>query len=119
MALTHQQIDRRSLAFDRIIVYLIDHDPDKKALKFAQAKAEKWLRKNPGSVAFKMWNDILQKPWKEIRKYMLTQSDQMQFLRQASPFAGEVCIPNEIRMKIIKKSYQKAEREKLQKNLKP
>jgi len=34
----------------------------------------------------------------------------MQFLRQASPFAGEVCIPNEIRMRIIKKSYEKAER---------
>ena len=115
MSLTHQQIDRRSLAFDRIIVYLIDHDPEKKALEFARAKAAKWMRENPQYICNQMWNDILKKPWKEIRKYMLTQSDQMQFLRQASPFAGEVCISNEIRMRIIKKSYQKAEWEKLQK----
>ena len=112
MSLTHQQIDRRSLAFDRIIVYLIDH-PEKKALKLARARVERWMRESPERLCNQMWDEILQKPWKEIRKYMLTQSDQMQFLRQASPFAGEVCIPNEIRMRIIKKSYEKAKREKL------
>ena len=95
---------------------MIDHDPEKKGLAVARGNLAKWLRKTTNSAALQMWDDILKKSWKEIRKYMLTQSDQMQFLRQASPFAGEACIPNHIRMKIIKKSYQKAEREKLQKH---
>ena len=108
MSLTHQQIDRRNLAFDRIMIYQINNDPEKKGLAAARGNLAKWMRKTPDSAALQMWDDILKKPWKEIRKYLLSQSEQMQFLRQASPFAGEVCIPNEIRMKIIRKSYQKA-----------
>ena len=100
MSLTYQQIDR-------IIVYLIDHDPEKKGLAAARKNLAKWLRKTPDAAALQMWDDILKKPWKEIRKYLLSQAEQMQFLRQASPFVGEACILNYIRMKIIKKSYKK------------
>lgn len=111
MSLTHQQLDRRSLAFDRIIVYLIEHDPNKRGLAVAKENLAKWMAKEPDSIPFKMWDKMLEEPWEEIRKYMLTQSDKMQFLRQASPFAGEECIPNEIRMRIIHKYYAKVEKE--------
>ena len=72
----------------------------------ARGNLTKCLRKTPDSAVLQIWDDILKKSWKEVGKYLLSQSDQMQFLCQASPFAGEACIPNHIR----KKSYEKAER---------
>ena len=47
----------------------------------------------------------------DIKKYLLSQSEEMQFLRQSSPFAGSECIPDNIRMRIIKKYYSRAEHE--------
>ena len=111
MSLTHQQIDRRSLAFYRIIVYLIEHDPAKRGLLAAQKKVDQWMKKNPDQLTNKMWFDILHKSWLEIKKCLLERSDKMQYLRQASPFAGDECIPNDIRMRIIKKYYNKADHE--------
>jgi len=112
MSLTHQQLDKRSLSFDRIIVYLIEHDSNKRGLVAAKKNLSRWIKDSPDSIAFKMWSNILKKPWNEIKKYLLSQSDEMQFLRQASPFAGSECIPNNIRMKIIKKYYERASHEK-------
>ena len=111
MSLTHQQIDRRSLAFYRIIVYLIEHDSSRHALLVAKTKVNKWMKEHPERLTNRMWFDILNKPWNEAKKCLLEKSDKMQYLRQASPFAGEECIPNNIRMRIIKKYYSRAEHE--------
>jgi hypothetical protein len=112
MSLTHQQLDKRSLSFDRIIVYLIDHDSNRRGLIAARENLSRWMKKSPDSIPQKMWSNILKKPWKEVKKYLLSQSDEMQFLRQSSPFAGSECIPNDIRMRIIKKYYDRASNEK-------
>ncbi len=113
MSLTHQQIDRRSLAFYRMIVYLIEHDPARRGLVAAKRKVSKWMKENPDQLSNKMWADILHKSWMETKMCLLEQSDKMQYLRQASPFAGEECIPNAIRMRIIKKYYDKADHEQI------
>jgi hypothetical protein len=112
MSLTHQQLDKRSLSFDRIIVYLIDHDSSKRGLVAAKENLSRWMEKSPETIPHKMWSSILKKPWEEIKKHLLSRSDEMQFLRQSSPFAGSECIPNDIRMKIIKKYYERASNEK-------
>ncbi len=112
MSLTHQQLDKRSLSFDRIIVYLIDHDSNKRGLVAARKNLSRWMKNSPNSIAFKMWSNILTKPWQDIKKYLLSQSEEMQFLRQSSPFAGSECIPDNIRMRIIKKYYERASHEK-------
>jgi hypothetical protein len=112
MSLTHQQIDRRSLSFYRMTVYLIDHDPNKRGLIVAKKRLVRWLAASPDSIPYKMWSKIISKPWPEIRKRLLEQSDEMQFLRQSSPFGGNECLPNEIRMRIIRKFSVKARYEK-------
>ena len=111
MSLPHQQLDKRSLSFDRIIVYLIDHDSNKRGLVAARENLSKWMTKNPDSIPHIIWTEILKKPWEEIRKYLLAQSEEMQFLRQSSPFAGSECIPDDIRMRIIKKYYERGRHE--------
>ena len=90
----HEIIDRRSLTYARIAVWLIDHDPEKKGL----AEAKKFLETKSRCCCEK-WEALLALPWKVLRMKLREQTDEMQFLRQSTPFF----IPEEIRRRIVNK----------------
>ena len=90
----HELIDRRSLAYARIAVWLIDHDPEKKGL----AEAKRFLETTSRCCCEK-WEALLALPWKVLRMKLREQTDEMQFLRQSTPFL----IPEEIRRKVFNK----------------
>jgi len=84
---THQQIDERSLAMAKAIVARIDADPDKAGLTRARATCQRWFRDRP-MPAIGEWLEILERPWEEIRKVLLDESETGQRLRQSDPFCG-------------------------------
>ena len=90
----HEIIDRRSLTYARITVWLIDHDPEKKGL----AEAKEFLATKSRCCCEK-WEALLALPWKVLRMKLREQTDEMQFLRQSTPFL----IPEKIRRKIFNK----------------
>lgn len=94
----HEIIDRRSLTYARITVWLIDHDPEKKGL----AEAKEFLATKSRCCCEK-WEALLALPWKVLRMKLREQTDEMQFLRQSTPFCGEHCMPESLRRRIVNK----------------
>jgi hypothetical protein len=82
----HQQIDRRSLRMVRKIVASIDADPERRGLEHAKRVCEKWVAR--GNVPAREWMSILTRPWEEVRRVLLDDSDDGQRLRQSDPFCG-------------------------------
>ena len=95
----HEIIDRRALTYARLIVWLIDHDPEHK--RFLHAREN--LSRLPRNSGYYKWKEILSLPWNKARIKLLEQSDEMQFLRQMTPFFGEICMPEVLRRRIINK----------------
>ncbi|MBE7504140.1 MAG: hypothetical protein HS113_28410 [Verrucomicrobiales bacterium] len=85
--MTHQQIDRRSLAMARAIVDKINRDPARSGLNKARATCQRWLEQRP-LPAFHEWREILERPWEEVRAVLLDESEMGQRLRQSDPFCG-------------------------------
>ena len=94
----HEIIDRRSLTYARITVWLIDHDPEKKGL----SEAKRFLA-TTSCGCYKQWEALLSLPWKDLRMKLREQTDEMQFLRQSTPFCGEHCMPESLRRRIVNK----------------
>jgi hypothetical protein len=82
----HQAIDRRSLEMARRIVARIDADPDREGLAHAKRVCVRWVEQ--GNVPAKEWLAILQRPWTEIRRILLDDSEESRRLRQNDPFCG-------------------------------
>ncbi len=91
--MTHQQIDRRSLALAKAVVERIDADPQRAGLEKARATFRRWLKSDP-APANGEWLEILKGPWEEIRLVLLDESEEGQRLRQSTPFCG-VLTPQE------------------------
>lgn len=70
----------------RRIVAKIDADPDRRGLDHAKSVCERWIAR--GNVSAREWRTILQRPWDEIRRVLLDESDEGQRLRQTDPFCG-------------------------------
>ena len=83
---THQAIDRRSLEMVRRIVAKIDADPRKEGLERARSVCLRWVEK--GNVSAREWLKIMERPWEEIRRILLEDSEESQRLRQSDPFCG-------------------------------
>ncbi len=83
---THQEIDRRSLEMVRRIVAKIDSDPDRLGLAHAKRVCERWVAQGIGSA--REWRGLLDKPWEDVRKILLDETDEGQRLRQTDPFCG-------------------------------
>jgi hypothetical protein len=90
---THQQIDQRSLALARRIVAKIDGDASKEGLAKAAQTCARWLSRSNSSV-YREWNGILARPWDEVRRVLLDESQEGTRLRQSSPFCS-VLTPQE------------------------
>ena len=84
---THQEIDSRSLAMAREIVKRIEADPERQGLEAARAVCRRWCLRRPSPVISE-WMEILEKPWVEIRSFLLDEGERGKRLRQSSPFTG-------------------------------
>ncbi len=84
---THQEIDQRSLDLARAIAEKIDADPARAGLERARRVLDRWETIVYASD-LKLWRQLLQRPWAEIREALLHSSEQGQRLRQSSPFCG-------------------------------
>ena len=81
----HPHIDARSLAMAKIIVKRIDADPAliERARRYLANEVE---RRGSLSQASREWEQILTRPWSEIRGILLDESDEGQRLRSSHPF---------------------------------
>ena len=86
----HPHIDRRSLEMANLIVEKIDADPG--LLQVAHENLQRWSRVRGGALprCREEWQELLKRPWSEIRGVLLDESDEGQRLRSAHPFAGLV-----------------------------
>lgn len=83
---THESIDERSLALVRAIVARIDADPERRGLEHARRVCRTWGE--AGNRPALEWAEIIARPWDEIRRVLLDESDNGQRLRQSNPFCG-------------------------------
>lgn len=86
--MTHEQIDKRSMAMALAVVELVDGDPGRSGLVRARATCERWLREYGPDPNVAEWHGILKREWSEIRRVLLDPSEEGTRLRQNSPFAG-------------------------------
>ncbi len=84
---THQDIDRRSLALARAIAAKIDRDPSRWGVRKARSVCERWAQRDP-TPAIGEWQAILGKPWSQVRRLLLDNSEVGRQRRQNSPFCG-------------------------------
>lgn len=94
----HPHIDARSLEMAKIIVKRIDAEP---ALieRAHQYLADEEARHGSLCQASREWQQILTRPWSEVRKILLDESDEGQRLRSSKPFTG--IVTEEERLAII------------------
>ena len=69
------------------IVRIIDADSERHGVQLARENCERWLSSH-STAAILEWQEILKRPWPEIRCIMLDDTDEGQRLRSSSPFAG-------------------------------
>lgn len=83
---THEDIDRRSLEMARRIVARIDADPERRGLAHAREVCRRWVA--GGNRPAAEWQGILERPWEEVRRILLDDSEDSRRLRQNDPFCG-------------------------------
>ena len=84
---THQAVDRRSLLLAQEIVKKIEKCSLYDEIDRAISRCERWYNIHK-LESIKEWLNILDKPWDEIKKVLLDQSENGQRLRQSNPFCG-------------------------------
>ena len=70
----------------RRIVAKIDADPARGALEHARNVCRRWVERV--NVPAREWMRILERPWDEIRRVLLDESEEGKRLRQNDPFCG-------------------------------
>lgn len=88
MVQTHQSIDERSLAMDRLIAAKVRQDP--LLVNKAREILLRWMASADPSVlsVFKEWKTILEQPLEEILVTLQGEDERSTRLRQSSPFCG-------------------------------
>ena len=94
LSLSHSQIDKRSRFLAEEVARKIDADPNGHGLAHARALCARWLALPSASPDLKRWQDILSRPWADIRAHLLDPSEEGARLRQSNPFCG-VLSPHE------------------------
>lgn len=85
----HPHVDARSVDMARIVVERIDEDRSLISVAHENLARERRLL-GKLSNASKEWEQILERPWTEIRAILLEESDEGQRLRSSHPFRGIV-----------------------------
>ena len=91
--ISHQNIDKRGLAYAQGLVEKIDAYPQHVAVEKAHRLCRRWLESGR-SEELRRWDEILSLPWPNIRQTLLDPSEEGDRLRQNSPFCG-VLTPQE------------------------
>jgi len=87
-----------SLALHAAVADRLAGDPE--ILPRARARIEAWLAKGGASAPLLLeWREALRRPEEEIRRFLTERSEHADWLRKASPFAGE--LPPRQRERII------------------
>ena len=86
----HPHIDRRSLEMAKLIVEKIDADPS--LFRVAHENLQRWRRVRGEALprCREEWKELLKRPWSQVRRILLDESDEGQRLRSSHPFAGLV-----------------------------
>lgn len=71
----------------RAIAERIDADPLRRGVEQARIVCRRWREAND-SRDLRIWSDVLDKPWPEIRSVLLDPSEEGRRLRQSNPFCG-------------------------------
>ncbi len=86
---SHEWIDQRSLALDRLIADKLERRPD--LLQVAHQNLERWITESRGRPlrAHLEWRDLLARtPLPELLRLLRSETEEARRLRQSSPFAG-------------------------------
>lgn len=83
----HVRLDERSLALHRLVAQKVLADPA--LLDKARANVRRWQNSHDSpSFALAEWEQILNNPVADVRKFLMERSEQATRLRQSSPFTG-------------------------------
>ncbi len=83
----HQRIDRRSLELHRAIAAKLQAHPA--LMEIANDNLERWTASTGRSQPYwDAWREILKRPLPEVLALLEEDSERMDALRQATPFAG-------------------------------
>ena len=83
----HQRIDRRSLELHRAVAAKLQAHPG--LVQIANDNLERWSASNGRSQPYwDTWREILKRPLAEVLALLEEDSERMDALRQATPFAG-------------------------------
>jgi hypothetical protein len=83
----HPRIDRRSLALHRAIADRLRADPA--LIEIARENLDRWSQERGRSQPYwDAWREILNEPAEKIAALLVEESERMNALRQATPFAG-------------------------------
>jgi hypothetical protein len=92
----HQKM---SLALHAAVAERLAADPA--MVQRARARIEAWLPQSASSAPLLLrWRQILERPAEELRQFLTEESEHADWLRKASPFAGE--LPPRERERIVR-----------------
>jgi hypothetical protein len=78
-----------SFALHAAVAERLAGDPE--ILNRARVRIEAWLSTGGSSAPLLLeWREVLKRPWEEIRRVLTERSEHADWLRKASPFAGEL-----------------------------
>lgn len=85
--MSHQRIDRRSLALHRAIAEKLRERPA--LIEIARENLERWsLTGGRSQPYWDAWRELLGRPLPEILSLLVEPGERMTAMRQATPFAG-------------------------------
>ena len=87
----HPEIDRKVFELTKIAVAKIDRDPS--LVQIGLDNIERWTRQKGGylPLCHAEWKTLIEtRPWVELRRLLLEDSDEGQRLRSSHPFKGLV-----------------------------
>jgi hypothetical protein len=101
-SMDHKTIDKRSLELHKMVVQKMERHPDK-VIHAALENISRWQKipDIPENLLLKWKNILIHKKCCEIKKLLLSRSDESQQLRQSTPFCG--ILSEKERMKIFRK----------------
>ena len=81
----HQRLDQRSIALHAAVRDLVVAKPE--VINIALANLDHWEQSSPGPW-IDAWRELLLGPRRRLLELLVEDSQQAQWLRQSSPFAG-------------------------------
>ncbi|GAB4357426.1 MAG: hypothetical protein OHK0021_01760 [Bryobacter sp.] len=98
MPQSHQTIDQRSRALHLAVARELEAHPEKWEIVWQNLARDEQSGQAHASYA-QRWRQLLELPWEELKAKLGEATEEMDALRQCSPFSG--VLPNEERWRIF------------------